>query len=266
MKTIVITGSTRGIGFGLAHEFLARNHAVVVSGRSQEGVDRAVQELISRHGADRILGQPCDVGVFDQVQALWHAAKAHFGRIDIWVNNAGMGNQMFVFWEQPWEKIQAIIHANLVGLMYGSKIAMQGMLDQGGGQIYNMEGFGSNGSIRKGLLIYGTSKAGVAYFNKGLISETRGTPVRVGILSPGMVPTDLLLGGYAGGEDARRARRIFNILADRVETVTPFLVERMLANNRHGARISWISRPKIFWRFMTAPFINRHVLDDQDLE
>ena len=61
MKNIVITGSTRGIGFGLADAFLALGCCVVVSGRSQAGVDAAVKTLITRHPAERVIGLVCDV-------------------------------------------------------------------------------------------------------------------------------------------------------------------------------------------------------------
>ena len=89
MKKIVITGSTRGIGYGLANSFLALGWSVAVSGRTQEGVEAAVSSLATRHDAGSIVGQPCDVTRFDQVQALWDVAQARFGGIDMWVNNAG---------------------------------------------------------------------------------------------------------------------------------------------------------------------------------
>ena len=257
-KNVVITGSTRGIGFGLAREFLARDHAVVISGRSQDSVDKAVEALAGDE--DRVRGQPCDVSSYEQIEALWNVAQSHFGKVDIWINNAGLGNQMHMFWEQPRERIDTIIQTNLTGLMLASKVAMQGMIEQGGGQIYNMEGHGSDGRMQNGLTIYGTSKRAVRYFTEALIKEvadTPGHPVQIGALSPGIVITDLLMDGSAGYEDGERARRIFNILGDHVETVTPWLVERILANNQHGARIAWLTTPKIIWRFLRAPFSKR---------
>jgi hypothetical protein len=73
-----------------------------------------------------------------------------------------------------------------------------------------------------------------------------------------MVVTDLLTNQYEDRpQDWEQAKRIFNILADRVETVTPWLAQRLLENNRTGARISWLTRRKIMWRFLTAPFSER---------
>jgi hypothetical protein len=71
-----------------------------------------------------------------------------------------------------------------------------------------------------------------------------------------MVLTELFT-GPGGGHLDDDMKRIANILADRVETVTPYLVRRILANDRHGARINWLTRPKIVWRFTRAPFVNR---------
>jgi hypothetical protein len=75
-----------------------------------------------------------------------------------------------------------------------------------------------------------------------------------------MVVTDLLTEGYTPEEWAE-VKRIFNILADKVETVAPFLVERILANTQHGARIAWLTTSKVAWRFLTARIQPRQVVD-----
>lgn len=259
MKTIVITGSTRGIGFGLAGAFLARGCAVAVSGRSQEAVDQAVAALAAEHEPGRIFGHPCDVGDHAQAQALWDAASDHFGRVDIWLNNAGLGHSQQDSWELAPERIEAVIRTNVLGAIYGTRVAMRGMLAQGFGAIYNMEGLGSGGSPRvAGTSIYATSKAGLRYFDAALAQEAKGTPVIVGALNPGMVVTDLVTAPYEGRpEEWERARRIFNIIADRVETVAPWLVDRMLDNTKNGARISWSSTWKVMGRFLLSPFRKR---------
>jgi NAD(P)-dependent dehydrogenase (short-subunit alcohol dehydrogenase family) len=92
MKAVVITGSTRGIGYGLADSFLGLGHAVTVSGRSMERVDEAVNKLCTQYDKERVLGYPCDVTHFEQVQALWNTVKDRFGKIDVWINNAGLAN------------------------------------------------------------------------------------------------------------------------------------------------------------------------------
>lgn len=256
-RVAVITGSTRGIGFGLGREFLKRNWAVVLNGRREAAVREAV-EALSTGAAGRVAGVAADVTDRAGAQALWDAAQARFGRVDIWINNAGLGQPRQKLWELSDDTIRAIVDTNLMGLVAGCRVAVRGMLAQGHGQIYNMEGFGSGGQVAPGMIVYGSTKRAVTYLTDSLARELAETPVQVCHLSPGMVVTDLLLGD---GKEAERSRRIFEILADRVETVTPALVEKILANNKNGARIAWLTRSRILWRFATAGIIKRHVLD-----
>ena len=258
MKIIVITGSTRGIGYGLADAFLALGCAVVISGRTQAGVDKAVTTLSAKHKSNNTFGQPCAVTQFEQIQALWDAATNHFGQIDIWINNAGVGNPQLDFWRHPPERIKTVVETNLIGTMYGSKVAITGMLAQGFGSLYNMEGLGSDGRRVEGLTLYGSTKYGLRYFDKALVEETRDTPILVGTLSPGMVITDLITDQYKDRpQDWEKAKRIFNILADHVDTVTPWLAQQILANTKTGVRIVWLTRAKIMGRFLAAPFHKR---------
>jgi NAD(P)-dependent dehydrogenase (short-subunit alcohol dehydrogenase family) len=258
MKTVVITGSTRGIGHGLANSFLALGCQVVISGRTPTSVEPAVAALSENFQSDRIFGYACNVTQFAQVQQLWDATQAHFGQIDIWINNAGLANPQLDFWEHPPERIRAVVETNITGAMYGAKVALSGMLAQEFGAFYNMEGLGSDGRKVEGLTLYGSTKYGLSYLTDALVEETKDTPVLVGALRPGMVVTDLLTGQYEDRpEDWEKAKRIFNILADRVETVTPWLAQKVLENNETGVRISWLTRRKALWRFLTAPFSKR---------
>ena len=262
-KSVVITGSTRGIGFGLADAFLARSCAVTISGRTQAAVEQAVAELAARHGAGRILGHCCDVRVFSQVQGLWDAACGRFGRVDIWVNNAGIGHAQVDFWDLPPERVEAVVGTNILGTMFGSKVAMMGMLDQGSGAIYNMEGLGSGGPRVAGTSVYASSKAALRYFDETLASEASDTSIIVGALNPGMVATDLVTKPYEGRPaEWERAKRIFNIIADRVETVAPWLAQQMLDNAKNGAQFSWASRWKVLTRFLLAPFRRRNLFEE----
>ena len=84
----------------------------------------------------------------------------------------------------------------------------------------------------------------------------------VGAISPGMVMTDLILEGLDQSDpDWPRAKRIFNILADRVETVTPWIARRVLANEKSGARINWLTSMKAFRRFALSPFRQRNLFE-----
>lgn len=257
-RSIVITGSTRGIGRGLALEFLKRGHNVCISGQSQISVDKALTALqpLAESGGGTIIGTPCRIDDREQVQALWDAAKSVFGHVDIWINNAGISNTKLPFEKARFGDIDQVIATNVTGVMTGTRIALAEMTAQGSGCIYNIEGFGSDGRTAPGLIIYGTSKSAVTYFTKALIRETAGGAVRVGFISPGIVVTHLLLRdrNTMGPAAWAKAKRTYNILADRVETVTPWLADRVLADTAHGTRIAWLTKGRILGRLLAAMF------------
>lgn len=250
ISTVVVTGSTRGIGFGLARALLTRGCDVVLCGRSQARVDDALHRL-GRGSAARLLGRTCDVADPAQVQALWDTAVDRFGRVDIWINNAGISTRPAPLWEQDPVDLSAVVATNLTGTVHGSRVAIRGMLAQGEGHVYLMEGLGSRGEVRPGTVPYGTTKYAVRYLAKALARETKHTPVKVSTISPGMVRTDLLLDSVTP-DGADRAARIFDILADDVETVASWLADQVLANTRSGRRIAWLTAPKIAIRFASS--------------
>lgn len=263
MKTIVMTGGTRGIGYGLAQAFLAKGCQVVISGRNAEAVGQAAAQLAQTGSEERVLGVPCDVREFQQVQNLWSCSRERFGRIDIWINNAGTSGQHGKIWEIKSKSARQVIETNQLGTIYGCQVALRGMLNQGGGAVYIMEGMGADGRRHAGMAFYGMSKYGLDYFFRSLVEETEQTSVRVGALRPGMVITDLVTEPYRDRpEEFIRAKKIFNIIADTVDNVAPWLAERILANQRHGAVLSYTSTPKMIWRFVSAPFRKRNLFPD----
>jgi NAD(P)-dependent dehydrogenase (short-subunit alcohol dehydrogenase family) len=260
MKTVIITGSTRGIGFGLAKEFLKRGCKVVISGRTQEACDKAVAELSAGNG--NLFAVSCDVTKHEEVQNLWNKSADKFGKIDVWINNAGISNSYIPFWELKPETIRNVADTNMLGAMNGSHVALKEMITQGGGELYNMYGFGSDGRKADGLTLYGATKYGLKYLTEALTKEARDTNVKVGSLSPGIVITDLWDDLYEGmPERKEKSKKIVNILGDKVETVTPFLAEKVLENDKSGAKIAWLTAPKAFWRFATAAFNKRNLFD-----
>ena len=263
MTVVVITGSTRGIGYGLASEMLARGASVLVSGRTPEAVDSAVRVLAEEHEEERVAGVACDVTDADQVQGLWDGAVDRFGRVDVWINNAGLANRRGGLGEQEADELRAVIGTNVLGTFYGCRVAIRGMTEQGGGMLWNMEGLGSDGRKVEGMAPYGTTKAGVRYLNDALFKEQKGSVVKVGAIRPGMVITDMLLGELERleGEERDKLARIYDILADRLETVAPWLAEKVLADPPHGTRIAWLSGGKVMWRFVMGAFRKRGVLE-----
>jgi short-subunit dehydrogenase len=260
-KTIVITGSTKGIGYGLAEEFLKRGQNVVVSGRNQERLDKAVATLSADH--NNVTSCFCDVTILKDNEKLFTFAKEKFGHVDIWINNAGVAHAMTNVWELPLDVIQDSVNANVYGSIYGSRVAIQGMLEQeDGGWIYNLEGFGSGGRTMAGLSVYGMTKAAAAFFGKSLAKEVKDTPVNVATIQPGMVITDMVTGQYKTPEELNKVKPIFNIIANRLNDVVPWIAEKILTNQKNGAVLEFQPRWKLLLRFATAPFIKRNVFDN----
>lgn len=263
MKTVVITGSTRGIGYGLADAFLELGCQVVVSGRTPEGIEQAIKRLSEGPGEKHLLGRTCEVTDFDQLQTLWDTALSHFGKVDIWINNAGLGHFPRDWWQMPPEEIRAVVATNVIGAMYGARVALAGMRKQGFGALYNLEGMGSDGRKVAGMTLYGSTKRALGYLTDALVREVKGTTIIVGALRPGMVATDMVTRSYESKpEEWAKVKGLFNILSDRVETVTPWLARKMLENKKNGVRITWLTNRKLIWRFLTAPIRKRDVFGD----
>ncbi|HOG52437.1 MAG TPA: SDR family NAD(P)-dependent oxidoreductase [Bacillota bacterium] len=112
--------------------------------------------------------------------------------------------------------------------------------------------------IQERTILYGTTKHALTYFMKGLANELEGTGIIAGRLSPGMMLTDFITKAPDGQKSDvisdSKFVRMFNILADKPETVAEFLVAKMLSNTKNGAQIAWLTAGKAAWRFMTAGF------------
>lgn len=265
MKTIVITGSTRGIGLGLAREFLKRGQNVIINGRNSSQVAQVSDDLAREFPKQKIGGFAADITAMKEVQELWNYAEKKFGKVDIWINNAGVMNSHLHTWDLSAQDIQGTVGINLLGSLYCSKVAIQGMIAQGGGHVYNFEGFGSNGrQFHPYMTTYGATKVAIRYLTKALTKETKGTPVKIGAISPGIVVTDLLRRPYENKpEEWKKAKKIFNILGDHVETVTPYLAQEVLKNDKSGHTISWLTFSKVMGKFLGALFIKRDLFGEK---
>jgi len=252
MTAAVVTGSTKGIGFALARELVRRGHHVAVSGRSQEAVDEAVGKLSpeAAEGA-RVIGVPTDVTDPAQVQALWDAAVTAFGSVDLWVNNAGVAYTMRTIIETTSDEVATMVGTNMLGTINGAQVAVRGMTAADGGQVFNILGGGSDGTVRPGMGVYSATKRGLDMFTKALVKEVDGTTVRVGQVRPGILITDGWLREAATNPDSVQSqRKMVNILSDHVDDVAPYLVEKMLASTKNGDAIAWLTNGRMMKKFL----------------
>jgi len=241
MKTIVITGSTRGIGFALSRAFLKRGNRVIISGRKQDSVDAAVRNLTAEYFSDLVTGFACDVTEYGQVEKLWEKSIQKFGTVNIWINNAGVSNTLNPAWNLSAEEIECVVKTNLLGEMFGTKVAVSGFLQQGYGALYNMEGMGAQGRRGvKGLSIYGATKAGLRYFNDSIFTEVDNKSIIFGAIQPGMMLTEMVTGQYNNKpEEWERIKGIFTIISEKPEVVADWLAGKILNNTRNGIRLRY---------------------------
>jgi NAD(P)-dependent dehydrogenase (short-subunit alcohol dehydrogenase family) len=252
MTNAVVTGSTKGIGFALARELLGRGHHVVVSGRSQEAVDEAVGRLAPSAAAGaRVVGRATDVSDAAQVQALWDHGVAELGSIDLWINNAGVAYTMRTIVETTPEEVATMVSTNMIGTINGAQVAVRGMTAGSGGQVFNVLGGGSDGSVRPGMGVYSATKRGLDMFTNALVKEVDGTSVRVGQVRPGILITDGWLREAATSPEAVQSqRKMVNILSDHVDDVAPYLVDRMLSSTKNGDEIAWLTTGRMLKKFV----------------
>ena len=259
-QTVVITGSTQGLGFGYAREFLARGLNVVVSGRDPQTVARAVEQLAAEGAADRVSGCACDVADLAAVEALWTHAINRFGSVDIWLNNAGYARTGARFADTTPAEIESMVRANVIGSMNAAQVAIAGMQRQGHGKLYlTLGGGGASGRVVPGMSVYSTTKRAVKYFADCLVKERqeqRDSNILVGTISPGINLTEGMLRelNQLPAADRRRALKQLNFLGEHVETTTPWIVERILGDSKQGNDITWSTTVRLLKRALGALF------------
>ena len=271
MKTVVITGSARGLGFNMAKFFRGNyNFNVVISDLNIDNLKKACEELEKIQSEGQVCYKTCNVTSIKELQELMEFAVSKFEKVDIWINNAGVNQPQKPIWELTEGEINTLIDVDLKGTVFGSKIAMEEMRKNHSGAIYNIEGYGSNDAHMLGLNMYGTSKRAVTYFTEALAQEAeeRDTGVIVGKLSPGIMITEFTT--HSLGNDkielAEKTKKVYNILGDTPETVGKFLVDKMATNTKNNVKINWLTNGKAFMRFMTAGFNKRNFFgDNQEL-
>ena len=262
MKTVVITGSARGLGFEMAQVFKKNNYNVVISDLSEEALQVTEEKIKEIESESEVSHQVCNVTKTEDIENLIGFAKNKYGKIDIWVNNAGVNQPDKAIWELEDTAIHTVIDVDLKGTILCTKYIMKEMESQKSGAIYNVEGYGSNDATMLGLSIYGTSKRAITYFTEALAKECseKETGVIVGKLSPGIMITDFITNALANKEKinlSEKTKKVYNILGDYPDVVANFLVTNMIKNTKNNVKIDWLPNRKAAWRFMTAGFNKR---------
>ena len=183
-KTVIVTGSARGIGRTIAEYFARHNANVVISDIDQEAVDKVVAEIGSK-----ALGIKADVLNLEEVENLFAKTVEKFGSIDIVVNNAGVtrDNLLVCLSEKDWDMV---VDINLKGAFFVTKTAAKIMMKQRSGKIVNISSVvGLTGNA--GQANYAASKAGLIGLTKSAAKELAGRGITVNAVAPGFIETEM---------------------------------------------------------------------------
>jgi 3-oxoacyl-[acyl-carrier protein] reductase len=198
-KTALVTGGSRGIGRAIVQTLAQAGARVAFTYRSREDEANALADELRAGGSDVLVFQG-DAADPDHAAHVVDAVVSQWGRIDVLVNNAGVTRDglMIRMTEDDWD---AVIGTNLKSVFAFCKAAYRPMMKQRGGSVVNLSSVvGVTGN--PGQTNYAASKAGIIGFSKSLAKELGGRGVRVNVVAPGFVETDMTAGL---GEGAREA-------------------------------------------------------------
>lgn len=191
-KVAVVTGGTKGIGLGIAAEFIKEGARVCIGGRNPNTGAEGLKELQSL-GAGEALFVPCDVGKIDDIQNIIDKTVEKYGRLDIYVANAGINDsQKTPYLDITEESYDAIMDVNLKGMFFGGQRAARVMKEQGeGGAIINMSSVNAHLALDS-QMVYTTSKGGVQQLTKVQAVALARYGIKVNAIAPGPIETELM--------------------------------------------------------------------------
>ncbi|HUD28738.1 MAG TPA: SDR family oxidoreductase [Novosphingobium sp.] len=242
-RVVVVTGAGQGLGRAIARELAAAGHTVFGCGV------KAVDDF------DGVRMIACDVTDEAQVQVLWDRVRDEVGRVDWWINNAGLALTGRPLADMAADEFGRMVAVNLVGTMTACRVAIAGMAAQGSGEVWNMLGAGADGQPVPGMNGYATTKAALTFMTRALAQEAQGQPYRVGGLSPGLVMTEGFFREHSRvPEDQRPAREaVVNLIGDHPETIAAWIREELEAGQDNGAILTWLTAEKIAGRRAEQP-------------
>ena len=209
-SVVLVTGASSGIGRAAARRFAESGADLVLTARSPEDIDRIALEC-QAHGSE-VLTMLADVGDERQVQELAKVAIEHFGRIDAWINNAGViayGR----FEDMPSEVFDGVIRTNLLGQVYGARAALEQFRRQGSGVLVNLASVWGR-VTSPNVVPYVVSKHGIRAFSECLregLAASEGTEdIHVVTVLPESVDTPIFQ--HAANYTGREVKPVFPVV------------------------------------------------------
>jgi NAD(P)-dependent dehydrogenase (short-subunit alcohol dehydrogenase family) len=198
-KTALITGAGRGIGAAVALALAQCGARVVLAARDLAACEVVAQAITAAGG--EALAQRCDVAELASVEALAAAARAHFGRLDILVNNAAVVGPIGRLADADPAGWAATIAINTIGAYHLIRTVLPDMVAAGAGTIVNLSSGAAHRAL-EGWSAYCASKAALAMLTKSLVEEYGAAGIRVFGFGPGMVDTEMQVQVRASGMNA----------------------------------------------------------------
>ena len=212
-QVAIVTGAGRGIGEGTAKVLAGAGARVVCAARRGEEVERVAREINESGG--QAIAVPTDVTDPQAVEALGQAAIKEWGRLDIWVNNAGGSPLQVPLTELPVDEWNATLALNLTAVWECTCTAARLMAD--GGRVVNISSIAAI-DVVPGSGHYSAAKAGVNMLTKTFAVEL-GPRIRVNCIMPGAVPTEIMMKAMKlEDEDLPRLEKVLKLPAGRLGT------------------------------------------------
>ncbi|WXG42135.1 MAG: SDR family oxidoreductase [Candidatus Freyarchaeum deiterrae] len=187
-KVIVITGSTRGIGLAVAEACAKEGAQIVICSRHESAVKQTIKAF--KQQGYSVSGIKVDVSVPGDIEKLLQHAVETWGRVDVWVNNAGLSGGIQTLDAMSEEEITSIVNVNLTAMLQACRIIIPYFIQHDGGTIINLSGRGGRLEESPYMVVYAATKAAVSSLTKSLAKENKGKPISIHAVIPGMVETD----------------------------------------------------------------------------
>ncbi len=189
-KTALVTGSTSGIGLGIAQRLAAESANIILNGFGERAeIDRIASEMRSRHKV-KVSYDDADMSKSDAIASMMKKAVAEFGAVDVLVNNAGIQHVAAVD-EFPLDKWDAIIAINLSAAFHTTRLALAEMKQKGWGRVVNVAS--AHALVASPFKsAYVAAKHGIAGFTKTVALEVAERGITVNAVCPGYVLTPLV--------------------------------------------------------------------------
>jgi NAD(P)-dependent dehydrogenase (short-subunit alcohol dehydrogenase family) len=186
-KTALVTGGGRGIGAAIALKLAGLGATTIVCGRTLARLQHTAGQIRSAGGQGEAMA--CDVADWNSVAALAERVQKTFGRLDVLVNNAGIGWSGGPLHTMPPEKWDPVLNTNLRGVFYTIRAFAPLMISGGGGDIINISSIAGKNALPNGAA-YSASKWGLNGLTYSVAEELRGHNIRVAVICPGSTHTE----------------------------------------------------------------------------